>query len=72
MVFERFASIGTHCTVLPNSTLGEGTRFGKGCLIRGKYEGWKLYAIDNRPKELKEIPKKTILENWQKLLESEK
>jgi len=59
--------IGSHCVILPNSILKEGTVFGASSLIKGTYEEWRLYA-GVPTKYVRERPSEKILRDAKKLL----
>lgn len=44
IVFERFATLGVNCTVLPGVTLGEGCIVGANSVVTRDCEPWMVYA----------------------------
>jgi len=59
--------MGSHCVILPNSVLKEGTTFGACSLIKGTYKEWALY-VGVPAKFVKERPSEKILSDAKKLL----
>lgn len=44
VIFERYATLGVNCTVLPGVTLGEGCIVGAGSVVTRDTEPWMVYA----------------------------
>jgi len=70
VVFERYATLGVNCTVLPGVTLGEGSIVGAGSVVTRDTEPWTVYAgAPARP--IKARDPKRIIESAHKLMNYE-
>jgi len=70
VTFERYATLGVNCTVLPGVTLGEGCIVGAGSVVTKDTEPWMIYA-GCPAKPIKPRASKRIIESAQKLMNYE-
>ena len=70
VVFERYATLGVNCTVLPGVTLGEGCIVGANSLVTKDTEPWTIYA-GSPARAIKSRDKERIIESAKKLMNYE-
>jgi acetyltransferase-like isoleucine patch superfamily enzyme len=70
VVFERYATLGVNCTVLPGVTLGEGCIIGANSLVTKDTEPWMIYA-GSPAKPIKKREKERIIKSAKKLMNYE-
>ena len=70
VVFERYATLGVNCTVLPGVTLGEGCIVGANSLVTKDTEPWTIYA-GSPAKPIKKRERERIIESAKKLMNYE-
>ena len=70
VVFERYATLGVNCTVLPGVTLGEGCIVGANSLVTKDTEPWTIYA-GSPARPIKKREKERIIESANKLMNYE-
>ena len=70
VVFERYATLGVNCTVLPGVTLGEGCIVGANSLVIKDTEPWTIYA-GSPARPIKKREKERIIESAKKLMNYE-
>lgn len=66
VVFEKYATLGVNCTVLPGVTLAEGTIVGANSVVIKDTEPWMVYA-GSPAKPIKKRDKTRILESTKAL-----
>jgi dTDP-4-amino-4,6-dideoxy-D-glucose acyltransferase len=67
VIFERYATLGVNCTVLPGVTLGEGSIVGANSLVTKDTEPWTIYA-GSPAKPIKKREKERIIDSAKKLM----
>ena len=70
VVFERYATLGVNCTVLPGVTLGEGCIVGANSVVTKDTEPWTIYA-GSPARPIKKREKERIIESANKLMNYE-
>ena len=70
VIFERYATLGVNCTVLPGVTLAEGCIVGANSLVTKDTEPWTIYA-GSPAKPIKKREKERIIESAKKLINYE-
>jgi galactoside O-acetyltransferase len=59
VIIGDFVMLGWGCTVFPNTQIDHGAHFGRGCMLKGVYQGYGLYVtqVDGKAQFIKDIPR---------------
>ena len=69
IILEDHVLVGAFSSIFPSAIMHEGAIFGQYSVIKGEFEGWKLYTSPMKnAKYIKDRPKEIILNDAAKIL----